>query len=275
MSAVTHHQSGRCREDVAENARTGQRGRPDQQGVASQHGLQARDARARVEASGGESDHEAAPRPLLGECCGAETSRVCCDRGAVGRSRLSHGEAAGRQGHQHQRCQPDRQHSEPTVGPTLQPDLFASRLLVGFRARPRSVHEVLLQWGQSHGRGLLPLQDAAEPDATVELAVGPSQRVPRSRSCTEVLEDAAAVGIVVDPAAEPGPGADQGLVRERDHALVGGQQPGARPSARRGHGVRHRARRPAGTRVPASAALRGCCSPAAASTRAGSPSGPA
>ena len=81
--------------------------------------------------------------------------------------------------------------------------------------------------GEGGAAAALPLQGPGQPDAAVQLAVWAPQGVPGVGGGGEVVQDPLAFDVVVEPAAQPGPGAGQRLVGDLDDAVVAGDQPGA------------------------------------------------
>ncbi len=71
-----------------------------------------------------------------------------------------------------------------------------------------------------------PLEGLGEADAAVELAGRPAEVVPGAGGRTEVVEDPLALDVVLEPAAEPRPGAGECLVRDLEDSVVAGDQPG-------------------------------------------------
>ena len=125
------------------------------------------------------------------------------------------------------------------------------------------------------GRAFLPVQGLGEATAAVELAVGAAEAVPGVGGDGEVVQDALAFEVVVEPAAQPRPGAGQRFVGELDDAVVAGDQP-------RGHQqVDHRVVVGAGDDRAAAAAgcgrlaVRTRARPGAAAGRAGPLAAPA
>ena len=71
-----------------------------------------------------------------------------------------------------------------------------------------------------------PLEGLGEADAAVELAGGSAEGVPGVGGGGEVVEDPLALDVVLEPAAEPRPGAGERLVGDLDDAVVAGDQAG-------------------------------------------------
>ena len=112
-------------------------------------------------------------------------------------------------------------------------------------ARPRAAsRNSPLGLGEGGVRVGAPVQRPGQPDAAVELAVGAAEGVPGVGGGREVVPDPLALDVVVEPAAEPGPGAGERLVGDLEDAVVAGDQPGGR-AARRARPARGRWR-PAG-----------------------------
>ena len=71
---------------------------------------------------------------------------------------------------------------------------------------------------------LLPLQGLCEADASVQLTLRTSQRLPRVGDLGEVVEDLLAFQIVLEPAAETRPSPGEGFVSQFDDAVVAGDE---------------------------------------------------
>ena len=71
-----------------------------------------------------------------------------------------------------------------------------------------------------------PVKRPGQPDAAVELAVRTAERLPGVGGGREVVPDPLALDVVVEPAAEPGPGSGEGFVGDLEGAVVAGDQPG-------------------------------------------------
>ena len=90
---------------------------------------------------------------------------------------------------------------------------------------PAGAEEGSLEGVEVGGRPVAPFDRLVQPDAAVELAVGPAHGVPRLGGGAEVPPGPLPFDVVVQPAAQPGPGAGECLVGQLHHALVAGHQP--------------------------------------------------
>ena len=75
-----------------------------------------------------------------------------------------------------------------------------------------------------------PVECLGEADPAVQLAGWTAEAVPGVGGADEVTQDALAVDVVVEPAAQPRPGPGQRFVGQLDGGLVGGDQPGGHQS---------------------------------------------
>ena len=81
-------------------------------------------------------------------------------------------------------------------------------------------------WLSSGWGPVAPLEGLGEADAAVQLAVRPVEVVPGVGGGREVVEDPLALDVVLEPAAEPRPGAGERLVRYLEDSVVAGDEPG-------------------------------------------------
>ena len=156
----------------------------------------------------------------------AETAS-CCARMALSlrrASRLDGGDAAGSQREDEEHRRTAEHDAEPTDQPGLRAGVLGSAALLGVGGLAGGVEERLLGVGEGGLGARLPVQHPGQPDAAVELAGRAPEGVPGVGRAAEVVPDALALDVVVEPAAEPGPGPGQCLVGDLEDALVAGHQ---------------------------------------------------
>ena len=95
---------------------------------------------------------------------------------------------------------------------------------LGFGEGGAGVEELVLGHGELGVRALLPLPGLGETEAAVQLARGAAQDVPALGGGGEVVQDPLPFDVVLEPAAQPGPGAGECLVRNLDDAVVTGDE---------------------------------------------------
>ncbi len=169
----------------------------------------------------GELGPDSDPTRIRGDRQPAAPARRSRSRGPTGRRRSRPRPGPGRGGRRLRRArsaaagsgEPGRGRARPRSAPRPRRRRVRRR---GTRARSSVRADV--------GAGL-PVQRSREPDTAVELAVRTVQGVPGVGRAAEVVPDALALDVVVEPAAQPGPGAGQRLVGDLEDPLVAGDEP--------------------------------------------------
>ena len=82
-----------------------------------------------------------------------------------------------------------------------------------------------------------PVERRGQPRAAVELAAVAAARLPVARGVDQVLVQAAALGVLLEPAAQARPLAQQRLVRDLERLLVRGHEPAVDEGRQRRRGV--------------------------------------
>ena len=116
---------------------------------------------------------------------------------------------------------------QPADQPGLRTCSLGRAALLGVRGASGRVEELALGVGERGLAAALPVQDPGQPDAAVELAVGATEGVPGVGRGGQVVQDPLPLDVVVEPAAQPGPGPGERLVGDLQDAVVAGHQPGA------------------------------------------------
>ena len=107
--------------------------------------------------------------------------------------------------------------------------MLAHLLLVG---RDRCVEELLLGRRKPLAVRSRPLERAVEAGAAIELGRVAPERVPLLRRGGEVLADALALAVFVEPAAQSRPRARQRFVRDLERVRAGRQEASAHAACR-------------------------------------------
>ena len=221
---------GADRVGVRAVARAGQDA--DRGGVAQQLGEQraARGDRI-VESRARAGEQQPVVDAVVGQRLGAEALGVGDDRRASRGGALGERHAAGhdRSGQQHGDA--GHRRPQPAVGAALAVGLVGG---VGTGGRD----ELVLERVQVARVGVAPVRRGSEPRAAIELCGIAAARGPIVRGARQVGVQPAALGIRLDPGSQPGPLAQQRLVRHFRHTLVQGDQPALAERRQRGGGVR-------------------------------------
>jgi hypothetical protein len=115
---------------------------------------------------------------------------------------------------------------EPAVGPGGALELVGLALALAVALGPAGAEERPLEGVEVGRRPVAPVDRLVQPDAAVELALRSAHGIPRLGGGAEVPPGPLPLDVVVQPVAQPGPGAGEGLVGQLDHVLVAGHQPG-------------------------------------------------
>ena len=132
---------------------------------------------------------------------------------------LLEGHQAGARGH-HEQDHGDREdHAQAADQAGLRPRAHLLGAPFGLLVALGGVEEGDLGGGEPGVRALAPLQRLGQPHAAVELAVRAAEGVPPVGGRGEVLPDALAFHVLVQPGAQPRPGAGERLVGDLHDAL--------------------------------------------------------
>ena len=111
--------------------------------------------------------------------------------------------------------------------PCLRPGVLGRASFLGDGGLPGGLEELALGVGEGGLGAGSPVQRAGQPHAAVELTGRTPEAVPRVGRAAEVVADALAFDVVVEPASQSWPGAGQGLVGDLQDAVVAGDQAGS------------------------------------------------
>ena len=194
--------------------------------------------RSVVELAAGLGEQEAPVEPVVDQRLSAEPLCVGGPQGVARVAALPEREHAGDgRGHE-QHPGGGEQGAQAAVGPQLRPALALGLGDARVEERPLGrVQRVLAP--------LRPFECGAEPGAAVEVRGIAPRGLPDARGVTEPPVQAQALAVLLEPAPQGRPLADQHLVRDLGGPLAEGRRAGRRQSGPAGRGP-HRPRRPGG-----------------------------
>ena len=169
-----------------------------------------------------ERERASAQAARLGrEACGA--GRL---GGPVGNPRLSYGQRSCDEGEGQEDGAGGEEHAESAdhAGLGLRVGCEGGLFVVGCLSG--GVEEVAFVGRELAVGGMAPFLGLGQPGPAVELAGGAAQGVPRVSRTDQVVADPLPLDVVVQPAAESGPGAGEGFVGDLDQAFFAGDEAG-------------------------------------------------